>query len=73
VIERDVAEQVPSEFWLVDEPAAALIAPMSWEPGEFGALVVLAPDVDSTSPNATATWRAGSPRSPRSPWAARGT
>jgi signal transduction histidine kinase/putative methionine-R-sulfoxide reductase with GAF domain len=48
VIERDVAEQVPTEFWLVDEPAAALIAPMSWEPDEFGALVVLAPDVEST-------------------------
>jgi PAS domain S-box-containing protein len=48
VLERDVAEQVPSEFWLVDEPTAALIAPMSWEPDEFGALVVLAPDVQST-------------------------
>ena len=48
VIERDMAEQVPTEFWLVDEPAAALIAPMSWEPDEFGALVVLAPDVEST-------------------------
>ena len=48
VIERDTAEQVPPEFWLVDEPAAALIAPMSWEPDEFGALVVLAPDLEST-------------------------
>jgi signal transduction histidine kinase/GAF domain-containing protein len=48
VIERDVAEQVPTEFWLVDEPTAALIAPMSWEPDEFGALVVLAPAVEST-------------------------
>ncbi|HEY8115277.1 MAG TPA: ATP-binding protein [Actinomycetota bacterium] len=48
VIERDMAEQVPTEFWLVDEPTAALIAPMSWEPDEFGALVVLAPDVEST-------------------------
>ena len=48
VIERDMAEQVPTEFWLVDEPVAALIAPMSWEPDELGALVVLAPDIDST-------------------------
>ena len=48
VIEREMAEQVPTEFWLLDEPTAALIAPMSWEPDEFGALVVLAPDVDST-------------------------
>ena len=48
VIEREMAEQVPTEFWLVDEPAAALIAPMSWEPDEFGALVVLAPDAEST-------------------------
>jgi len=48
VIERDMAEQVPTEFWLVEEPTAALIAPMSWEPDEFGALVVLAPDVEST-------------------------
>ena len=48
VIERDMAEQVPTELWLVDEPTAALIAPMSWEPDEFGALVVLAPDVEST-------------------------
>ena len=48
VIERDVAEQVPREFWIVDEPAAALIAPMSWEPDEFGALVILAPDAEST-------------------------
>jgi signal transduction histidine kinase/putative methionine-R-sulfoxide reductase with GAF domain len=48
VIERDIAEQVPTEFWLVDEPTSALIAPMSWEPDEFGALVVLAADVEST-------------------------
>jgi PAS domain S-box-containing protein len=48
VVEREMAEQVPTEFWLVDEPTAALIAPMSWEPDEFGALVVLAPDVEST-------------------------
>ena len=48
VIERDVAELVPREFWLTDEPAAALIAPMSWEPDEFGALVVVAPLVDAT-------------------------
>jgi PAS domain S-box-containing protein len=48
VIEREMAEQVPTEFWLVDEPTAALIAPMSWEPDEFGALVVLAPDVERT-------------------------
>jgi signal transduction histidine kinase/putative methionine-R-sulfoxide reductase with GAF domain len=48
VIDRDMAEQVPTEFWLVDEPTAALIAPMSWEPDGFGALVVLAPDVEST-------------------------
>lgn len=48
VIERDMAEQVPTELWLVDEPAAALIAPMSWEPDEFGVLVVLAPNVEST-------------------------
>ena len=48
VVEREMAEQVPTEFWLVEEPTAALIAPMSWEPDEFGALVVLAPDVEST-------------------------
>jgi PAS domain S-box-containing protein len=48
VIEREMAEQVPTEFWLVDEPMATLVAPMSWEPDEFGALVVLAPDVEST-------------------------
>jgi signal transduction histidine kinase/putative methionine-R-sulfoxide reductase with GAF domain len=48
VIEREMAEQVPTEFWLVDAPTAALIAPMSWEPDEFGALVVLAPDAEST-------------------------
>src|SRR6266542_188021 len=48
VIDRDMAEQVPTEFWLVDEPSAALIAPMSWEPDEFGALVVLAPNVETT-------------------------
>jgi signal transduction histidine kinase/putative methionine-R-sulfoxide reductase with GAF domain len=48
VIKRDMAEQAPTEFWLLDETVAALIAPMSWEPDEFGALVVLAPDVEST-------------------------
>ncbi len=48
VIERDMAGQVPTEFRLVDEPAAALIAPMSWEPDEFAALVVLAPDIETT-------------------------
>ena len=48
VIEHDMAKQVPTEFWLTDEPMAALVAPMSWEPDGFGALVVLAPGAEST-------------------------
>src|SRR5215208_5202286 len=48
VIEHDMAEQVPTEFWLTDEPMTALVAPMSWEPDGFGALVVLASGAEST-------------------------
>ena len=48
VIERDTIEQVPKEFWPTDDPAAALVAPMSWEPDEFGAIVVVAPPTRET-------------------------
>jgi signal transduction histidine kinase len=43
VLDREVAEQVPREFWLADEPGEVLVAPMTWEPDEFGVLVVVAP------------------------------
>ncbi len=45
VIPTEVARQVPTEYWIVDEVTDALIAPMRWEPDEFGALIVLAPSV----------------------------
>ena len=62
----------PSEFWLVDEPSDVLVAPMRWEPDEFGALAMVTGADSSPSPSETAIWRAGSPRSPRSRWAALG-
>jgi signal transduction histidine kinase/GAF domain-containing protein len=48
VIDRETVLQVPKEFWLSDEPAAVLVAPMSWEPDEFGAVVVVAPPARET-------------------------
>jgi len=43
VIPREVAEQVPPEFWLSDAPTEVLVAPMRWDPDAFGAIVALAP------------------------------
>jgi PAS domain S-box-containing protein len=42
VIAREIAAQVPSDLWLADEVTEVLVAPMRWEPDEFGALVVSA-------------------------------
>jgi PAS domain S-box-containing protein len=50
VVPREVAAQIPSGFWLVDEPSEVLIAPVTWEPDELGALVVVAPSPDSSFP-----------------------
>ncbi len=48
VVTREVAAQIPEEFWLVDEPSEVIVAPVSWEPDELGALVVVAPAPMST-------------------------
>ena len=41
VMQREVVERVPSEFWLLDEPSDVLVAPMRWEPDELGALAMV--------------------------------
>ena len=43
VVPREAAAQIPPEFWLVDEPSEVVVAPVSWEPDELGALVMVAP------------------------------
>ena len=48
VVPREAAAQIPPEFWLVDEPSEVLIAPVTWEPDELGALVVVAPASDAS-------------------------
>jgi len=48
VVAREAAAQIPEEFWLVDEPSEIVVAPVSWEPDELGALVVVAPSPDSS-------------------------
>ncbi len=48
VLPRDVVEQVPHRYLLVDEPRSVLVAPIRWEPDGFAALVVLAPSAEET-------------------------
>jgi signal transduction histidine kinase len=47
VFDREAAEQVPPEYWLVSEPRESIVAPLRWEPDGFGALVVIAPEPDA--------------------------
>jgi PAS domain S-box-containing protein len=47
VVPREAAAQIPSEFWLVGEPSEVVVAPVSWEPDELGALVMVAPAADA--------------------------
>jgi len=42
VITAEMVRQAPNEYRLADEPTDVLVAPITWEPDEFGALVVLA-------------------------------
>lgn len=42
VITAEMVRQAPNEYRLADEPTDVLVAPMTWEPDEFGSLVVLA-------------------------------
>ena len=42
VVTRELAARIPAEFWLVDEPSEVVVAPVTWEPDELGALVVVA-------------------------------
>ena len=48
VMQREVVERVPPDFWLFDEPSEVLVAPVTWEPDELGALVVVAPASDAS-------------------------
>jgi PAS domain S-box-containing protein len=48
VVPREAAAQIPPEFWLVDEPSEVVVAPVTWEPDELGALVVVAPATDAS-------------------------
>ncbi|HEY7661209.1 MAG TPA: ATP-binding protein [Actinomycetota bacterium] len=47
VLPRSVAEQVPVEHHIVDEHTDVLVAPMSWSPDQFGALIAFAPSIES--------------------------
>jgi PAS domain S-box-containing protein len=46
VVEREIAETLPGEFYLTREAREALIAPLHWEPDGFGALVMVSPTVE---------------------------
>lgn len=48
VLTKDVVATVPAEYRLVDEIREVLVAPLRWDPDGFGAIVVLAPDADSS-------------------------
>jgi signal transduction histidine kinase/putative methionine-R-sulfoxide reductase with GAF domain len=48
VVPGEIAAQIPSGYWLVDEPSEVLVAPVTWEPDELGALVVVAPTPESS-------------------------
>ncbi len=40
-LSKQVVEQVPQELVLMDDPGAAVVAPLRWDPDGFGALVVI--------------------------------
>jgi signal transduction histidine kinase/GAF domain-containing protein len=44
VLPREIAAQVPAEYWLGEDVTEVLVAPMRWDPDAFGAVVVLATD-----------------------------
>jgi signal transduction histidine kinase/GAF domain-containing protein len=48
VITRDTAEREPAAFRLGPSAREVLVAPMRWEPDEFGALVLAAPEEDAS-------------------------
>jgi signal transduction histidine kinase/putative methionine-R-sulfoxide reductase with GAF domain len=48
VIAREAAAQVPAESQLAPRPADVLVAPMQWEPDEYGALVMAATGADAS-------------------------
>ena len=48
VLPREVVAQVPAEYQLLDAPSEVLVAPLRWEPDRFGALVLIAPDHESS-------------------------
>jgi hypothetical protein len=52
VLTREIAQQVPPEYWLAEEATEVLVAPMRWEPDAFGAVDVLAPTPRTASPSA---------------------
>jgi len=48
VVTRVAAAQVPAEYRLGPPPREVLVAPMRWDPDEFGALVMAARDEDAS-------------------------
>ena len=48
VLPREVVAQVPREYRLLQTPSEVLVAPLRWEPDGFGALVLIAPDPESS-------------------------
>ncbi len=48
VIPRDHAALIPREYRLVDEPTDLVVAPVTWQPHEFGALVASARSPDAS-------------------------
>ena len=48
VIAKDMVAQVPAEFQLAPPPRDVIVAPIRWEPDEFGALVMAAMTEDTS-------------------------
>ena len=42
IVLRDVAQQVPREFWLLEDFGDILVCPLRWEPDQSGALIAIA-------------------------------
>jgi PAS domain S-box-containing protein len=47
VVGRELLAQLPQEYRLLDGLSEVLVAPMSWEPDELGAVVLIAPDPET--------------------------
>ena len=48
VLGKEIVEQVPPEYRLIDEVREVLVAPLRWDPDGFGAITMIAPEVDAS-------------------------